>query len=166
MTDISELEGRITAALERIGTGVQALSATPPEPEAAPVDEGELARLREALDIEKEANAQLEERVRVLKGRLESNAKAVEAELETLKTQAREAQGQMQKLRAANQQLRGSVEALRKASAEGGGVEPHLINQAMMSELDGLRAARAGDRAEIDAILTELKPLLQENADA
>ena len=61
MTDITELEGRITAALERIGSGVQALSAVPPEPEAAPVDEGEIARLREALDIEKEANAQLEE---------------------------------------------------------------------------------------------------------
>lgn len=162
MTDISELERRIAAALERIGAGVQSLSA---EPETPPVDEDEITRLREALDIEKEANAQLEERVRVLKGRLESNAAAVEAEIETLKTQARDAQAGMQKLRAANQQLRGSVEALRTASTEGG-VEPHLINQAMMSELDGLRAARAGDRAEIDAILTELKPLLEENANA
>ena len=52
------------------------------------------------------------------------------------------------------------------ALVEAGVSEPHLVNQAMMSELEGLRVAREGDRAEMDAILGELKPLLEEPSNA
>ncbi len=63
--------------------------------------------------------------------------------------------GALQSLRKANQQLRDNNTALRTANAEGV-AEPHLINKAMMAELDGLRAARTADRAEMDVLLTEL----------
>ncbi len=42
--------------------------------------------------------------------------------------------------------------------------EPHLLNRAMMTELEALRAARAADVAEMDEILSELKPLIGEVA--
>jgi len=71
----------------------------------------------------------------------------------------------VQKLKQANQKLRQSLQDLRETAAEGA-TEPDLINQAVLSELEGLRAARDGDRAEMDAILGELKPLLEERSDA
>ncbi len=51
--------------------------------------------------------------------------------------------------------------------------EPHLINKSMMAELEALRTTQAADRAELDAVLTELVPLVsvddpmgEENSDA
>ena len=51
--------------------------------------------------------------------------------------------------------------ALRQANEEGVG-EPHLSNTAMLAELEGLRAARASDIAEADAILSALTPLVKD----
>lgn len=71
----------------------------------------------------------------------------------------------VQRLRAANDQLRQSNAALRAANESGVG-EPELINQAMQAELEGLRAARATDVAEIGAVLAKLEPLLAGSAAA
>ena len=49
--------------------------------------------------------------------------------------------------------------ALREANEAGVG-EPHLINKAMLAELEGLRATRAADAAEAAAILDRLDPLV------
>ena len=59
MSQIEELQSRITAAMDRIGTGLGALEAA--QDEAAQND------LTQALDDEKTANAQLEERLKTLK---------------------------------------------------------------------------------------------------
>jgi len=40
--------------------------------------------------------------------------------------------------------------------------DPHLINKAMLAELEALRETRLGETTEMDAILAELTPLLQE----
>ncbi|MCP4826632.1 MAG: hypothetical protein GY892_21330 [Shimia sp.] len=62
MSDISELEGRLTAALERIARGVDGMQASASEP-----DEGEdVQALRRALENEALVTAQMEERVRAL----------------------------------------------------------------------------------------------------
>ena len=71
----------------------------------------------------------------------------------------------MQRLRRANAQLSESCEALRNANAEGVG-EPHLINKAMLAELEGLRAARSVDAAETRAIIASLTPLLEAAAES
>ncbi len=62
MSDISDLESRITTALDRIGRGLDALG---PKPDAG--QDAEIATLKVALEEEKTANAQLEERVRAIK---------------------------------------------------------------------------------------------------
>ncbi len=65
MSDISELEGRLTAALERIARGVDGMQAVVAEPE-----EGEdVQALRRALENEALVTAQMEDRVRALTAR-------------------------------------------------------------------------------------------------
>ncbi|AAV95145.1 hypothetical protein KQ247_18220 [Ruegeria pomeroyi] len=67
--------------------------------------------------------------------------------------------GDLQRLRKANDQLRKALADLRAANEAGVG-EPHLINAAMLAELEALRAQRATDAAEVQAVLSKLGPLL------
>jgi hypothetical protein len=108
-----EARRRIVAAFEDIAAGTEALASYALAREEA-VDPAEVARLLEALDEERTANAQLEERVRALRER-GGSLDAVEAEL-------------------------GAV-------------------RGRLAELEASEAARA---AEIDAVLSELIPLLEE----
>ncbi|WP_164658880.1 hypothetical protein [Tropicibacter sp. Alg240-R139] len=255
MSQIEELQSRITAAMDRIGAGVETLvdqMGTNADADAA---------LQSALDEEKLANAQLEERLRSIKAKhaaeLEEAQAAgpsegptveeLQAELDRLKAELAEATAKLvaaeaakaeanaviaepgeveslraeleelrasadnteeidglnveiaalkaelanserldelkseldmlraervsqadvttqldkdlQRLRKANDQLREANAALREANEAGVG-EPSLINQAMLAELEALRASRATDAAEAKAILSRLEPLL------
>lgn len=162
MTDIVELERRITSALDRIGNGLDGLAVPASEPTADPA---ELTELREALEAEQIANAQLEERVKSVRLGMDAKITELESELNAAKASAHEAKSQLQQLRKTNQHLQASLGTLREAAANST-LEPHLINQAMTSELDGLRAVRDADRAEMDEIMASLKPMLQEAQDA
>ncbi|WP_224823528.1 hypothetical protein [Cognatishimia sp. MH4019] len=162
MSDLAEYERRISAALEKIGAGVEALS----KPSAAPETSGleaELAGLRAQLEDEKTANAQLEERIRTLKdrqdGEVAGQSEALAAQAEKISKIDKE----LHHLRQVNGQLRDAVAKLREANAEGL-AEPHLINKAMLTELEALRAVQAADAAEVDVILDELAPLMKEGA--
>ena len=247
MNQIEDLQGRILAAMERIGAGVGALEEARSSAEARAVAAADTSALEEALDEERIANAQLTERVKVLRARqkeLEQQAPggtgdediaALKAELELLRNEAGnspeaaalkqevsrlksqleatansaatdkealedqieelqaanavltarleggeapaaaptgapvDAEGadqmlvrldtELQQLRLANEQLRTSNAALREANAEGLG-DPGLINAAMAAEIDGLRAAQASDKAQVNAVLARLEPLL------
>jgi hypothetical protein len=68
------------------------------------------------------------------------------------------------RLRRANDQLRATNEELTGALAEQIG-EPHLVNKAMLAELESIRAARAADLAENAALIAALEPLLTEAED-
>lgn len=165
MSDIEDLQRRIIVAMDRIGTGARALSE---QAESG----GNSAELQQALEDERLASAQLEERLRALKAKHDDDIIALRSELD----QSTEIEGlrgeldgqaqamarldmELQRLRAANDQLRNSNAALREANQAGVG-EPHLINKAMLAELEGLRAARATDMAEANAILSKLDPLV------
>lgn len=152
MSQIDDLENRITAALERIGQGVQMLEAAPQQ------DNPELEELRAALDDERTANAQLEERLAMRRTREEK----LTTQMNTLREDLAKLDGELQKLRKINEQLRENNDALRRANQEGVG-EPHLINKSMLTELEALRAARSVDRAETTALVNALEPLLAEH---
>ena len=77
MSEIAELERRITAALDRIGTGVDGLA------EAA-ANSDEITALNEALEAERVANAQLEERVSAIKQKQDTSIKEMEARISLL----------------------------------------------------------------------------------
>lgn len=131
-----------------------------PEPETNPVidtaQHPDMAALQEALEDEKMANAQLEERLRVLKERMASAPPASD-DSQTLAA----LDAELHKLRAAQDELLAANAALREANAQGVG-EPELINRGLEAELETLRAARAADAAEAGAVLGALSPLLAE----
>ena len=149
--------------MDRIAAGTSALGAA---------QGADTAELQAALEDEKVANAQLTERVRKMSERQEEALAEARAASEATQTRVAAMDLELQRLRKANDQLRESNAALRTANEEGVG-EPHLINKAMMAELEGLRAARAADVAEASSILGALGPLLdqidvqgEENTDA
>lgn len=228
MSQIEELQSRLVAALERIGAGAEALAqraasaATPGATDGA----GD-ADLAAALEEERIANAQLEERLKTLKARHEKelaelraelqggeDVEALKSELETLRQEAdtlrqqvealqaelaeAKAQGgeadeadalraelkglraeleaarqesaaqaeamekldaDLQRLRSANDQLRDVNGQLRAANAEGVG-DAELVNKAMAAELEGLRATREAETAEVNAVLARLDSVL------
>ncbi|MEL6960659.1 MAG: hypothetical protein AAGL89_17105, partial [Pseudomonadota bacterium] len=87
MSDIESLEGRITAALDRISAGAERLAALEPAPVAAdgaPSEDlaAQVAQLTARLDEERTANAQLEERVKLLKERQDGKLAELEANVE------------------------------------------------------------------------------------
>ena len=142
MSEIDALQQRLTAAMDRIAAGTSALGAA---------QGADTAELQEALEDERVANAQLTERVRKMSERQEEALAEARAASEATQTRVAAMDLELQRLRKANDQLRESNAALRTANEEGVG-EPHLINTAMMAELEGLRAARAAacqrDRAD------------------
>ncbi len=160
MSDITELERRISSALERIGAGLDRIGGT-----GGGGSSEEVSQLREALETERSANSQLEERVRAIRDRQEQTVSALEAEVGRLRQAASARDAEIQKLKRVNAQLRENNQALREANERGVG-DAHLINKAMMTELDALRTSRDSDRAELDAVLGELKPLLEREANA
>lgn len=164
MDDIAELERRITAALMRIDRGIDAARAATPAPEAAAVPAEpaggaeELARLAEALDEERMVTAQLQERLRALREKDAAATMPLEAEVARL-TKQLDVQGlEMQRLKKTVVSLREQLRNMTEAMAEDR-VEPHLINKAMLSELEALRALRSAEAAELDEILMALDPL-------
>jgi predicted nucleic acid-binding Zn-ribbon protein len=161
MQEIVELEGRITAALERIGKGVDRL-ATGARSAPAGASAAEAA-LRAQLEDEKALNVQLQEKLRAAKEREPKGD--LHDKIDRL-TRQLDVQGlELQRMRRTAAALRDQLSALRAAQAAGT-TEPHLINKAMAAELDALRAERLTEVAEIDEILAALDPHISETAHA
>ncbi len=152
MSDIDELQRRITAAMDRIASGLNSAGGT---------DAGEKAALAAALDAEKQTNAQLTERLRTLNARFDVAARDAQAARDAADARVETLDLELQRLRKANDQLRQSNTDLRAANQEGVGA-PELINKAMMAELEALRAMRAADVAEATSIIGALTPLLDQ----
>lgn len=149
MSEISELERRISAALDRIGAAV------------AQRPKGSDADLSAQLEAERTANAQLEARVAAIKERQETRIAGLEAEVAALQAALLSRDEELQTMRAVTQALRDSNTSLREANAAGL-ADAGLVDQALKAEIDALRAAASGTRAEIDDIIGALEPLLKE----
>jgi hypothetical protein len=164
MQEITELEKRIAAALERIGKGMdrlstQSRSGAAVAGSAQPTD----AALRGQLEEEKALTAQLQARLRAAK---EREAKGDLQEKVDRLTQELDVQGlELQRMRRVNATLREQLEALRTAQSKGVS-DPGLINKAMLAELEALRATRLSEIAEMDDILAALEPHLMEARNA
>ncbi len=153
MSELDELQRRITSALDRISQGLDGMAS------GGGADASELEAVRKELEDEKLASAQLEERLRVLsRKQKERNERDDAAKAERVQAMQK-LDAELQSLRKANQQLRDNNQKLREAN-EAGVAEPHLINKAMMAELEGLRATRSADRAEADLVMADLSRLI------
>ncbi|UWQ13453.1 hypothetical protein K3556_10900 [Aliiroseovarius sp. M344] len=156
MNDISELETRITTALERISKGIAVLS-----PQATGADE-DVARLTAELEDERTTNSQLAERVKAVQQSRAEEVDRLRNELDRLTAQLAADEAVMAQLRQVNAELRANNDALREAVGSGV-ADADLVNAAMATELEGLRVAQAADRAELEAVLGELGKLIAEN---
>ncbi len=161
MSELSDYETRINAALERIAEGVMGLDRAG----ATGANAEEVAALQSALEAEKNANAQLEERVRAIGAKQENQVAQLEARVAKLTARNEASETELNRIKSLNAQLRDNNQALRAANAEGLG-DAELINQAIQTELDSVSALRSADRAELDEIIEELIPLTKESQDA
>lgn len=162
MSDIAALEGRITAALDRIREGVARQSAaalTAVVPGLPAQEDTDL--IRQQLDEERTANAQLEERVRLLKDRQDGAIADLEGRAAAHAATLAGMEAEMHRLRASNAELRDATAQLRSAAADGS-TSPELINRATLAEVEALQAQRASEATEMDAIVSSLKPLIEE----
>ena len=165
MQDITELERRITAAMDRIAAGVERRAS------AGQGAEAEIARLTEALDEERMTSAQLNERVRVLREReaqleaqigtqsavqtgpiaadeFAADDRAADPAADLLQADLAAAQAQLTEAQAQLAAQNDEIATLRRVLAEAG------------KEIAALRAARAQEAAELDDIIAALDPLL------
>lgn len=151
MSQIEELQHRIIAAMERIGAGVDAMQ------HAAPGEEPADDRLRTALDEERVANAQLQERLKSLKERHDQELDSLRAELDQARASSgdnAEVEGLREQLAEASTKL-ASVEAARLELAE---AKEALENS---EELDALKTENAQLRSEMD-MLADTAPIQAE----
>ena len=151
MSDINALQARITAALDRIRAGLDAI------PSAEAAQDGKDLEIQ--LAEEKTANAQLVARVEALKERQDGRVAELEAQVSAQAQHMAALDAELQKLRASNADMRDVNAQLRSAAADGV-ANAELINRAMMAEIDALHAQRGADRAEVDAIIAELSPYI------
>ncbi|MDB9838642.1 hypothetical protein OAC40_00775 [bacterium] len=159
MSEIESLQGRITSALDRIGAGVAGLSKAAPVADTSNADD--ITALRAQLDEERSANSQLEERVKVLKERQDSNIAQLEERADKQAAALATLDVELHRLRASNADLREFNAQLRSAATDGA-ASPELINRATIAEVEALAAQRSADVAEMDAIVSQLKPLIEE----
>ncbi|WP_435231592.1 hypothetical protein ACMAZE_07955 [Pseudopelagicola sp. nBUS_20] len=212
MSDISDLENRISAAMDRISRGLEALEgATSTEN----FDVSEAEKLKQSLADERLAGAQLEERVKSLSEKqetLEANLANAKAKTEAAKaalgkmtserdaaradyeayaarataeekkateltegtngvpvasdqeTRAKpevlaELARRLRRMRGMSKNLRENNNRLREAASKGI-TDPEVINVSMRVELENMKAWRETDLLETEAILAELRPML------
>ena len=138
MADHGELTSRLAAALDRIGAGVAAVGQSGGASQA-----DEVKGLNEALEAERNANAQLEERVLAIKEKQEKVVARLEEEVEVLSLKRSDLEAELAELRREFEE--------QKQGAGG--------NSEMAEELRKLREMRSRERAELDDIIVELSPL-------
>ncbi|MEM1374299.1 MAG: hypothetical protein AAGF78_07955 [Pseudomonadota bacterium] len=175
--ELAGYEARLGAALGRIAAGVakwpdvEATAVSEPLPIEAPspaVPEAEedadaLAALRAELEEERTANAQLNQRVKQIRKRHEERVADFLARIADAEARAEAAERTVAKMRNASEDMRRTLSDI---DAEGT-PDAHLVNRAMMAELEALRAERAADATEIAEVMSALAPLVQEgNANA
>ncbi|WP_323782121.1 hypothetical protein [Thalassovita sp.] len=158
MSDITELERRITAAMDRIAKGVEDLGhpqTDAPDTDAAASDTD--TELRQALEEEQLANAQLQERLKALHGKIDKKDAETEEELSGLKSALAEMGAALSELKSTSEELRAANQALREAQT---GDIAEALDAGLKAELEALRAERAAEAAESQAIAAALEPLI------
>jgi uncharacterized membrane protein len=160
MDGIADFEQRIMAALARIDAGVERrMVAGSAGTGPSPVVMAELDRLREDLDEERMANAQMAERLKVQRERADRAAADLKAEVERLTRQVDDQALAMQRLVTATIQMREDLRRLRGQAAER--VDSGLIDKAMASELEAGNALREAETAELADLVAALTPIVQ-----
>jgi chromosome segregation ATPase len=157
MSEIEVVRDRIGRALAAVAAGIEDLEQVRP----GQADAGEVAALRQELAEERIVQAQHEERIRALKERHDRKVAELESVLATERDRLAGLDHALQGLRQSNADLRELTGHLRAALTEEV-ADPGLVNRALLAEIEALRATRAADLAEIEAVYDALRPHLGE----
>jgi len=121
--------------------------------------------LRAQLEEERTTSAQLQERLKAVKDRDGAATAQLQDKIDRL-TRQLDVQGlELQRMRRTTISLRDQLRQLRETQAAAV-AEPHLINKAMLTELEALRATRLTEMAELDEIAAALDDHLTEAENA
>ncbi len=184
MSEIADLENRLSAALDRIVQGVDRVAAGADAPAAPDMSDTvteqaeRIAELEAALAEERGAKAELADQVDRLTREASIRSEAGEnADLEIVKrTHAEEVEylravsasereaweglnSRLVRMRRTNKLMRSNAASMRQA-ATAKVADAEAINQSLQVELEALQAAHDLERAEADVILKTLQPLL------
>jgi hypothetical protein len=157
MNNLLELEQRLSTALDRISSSIESVSVH----HLATEDLSTNNALQMQLDEERMLSAQLNERLRAVKEKDAQSQVQFEDKIAEMALMLDTQGAELKRMRSTNAQLHEVLRILREA-AEHGLPDPHLVNRAMQAELDALRATRLTEVAQMDEILAELAPLIEE----
>ena len=121
----------------------------------------ELDRLREELDEERMANAQLAERLKVQRDRADRTAGDMKAEVARLTGQVDDQALAMQRLVTATIQMREDLRRMRDRRMQESGGDPGLMDKSMAAELNAISALRSAEAAELADLVAALTPIMQ-----
>ena len=152
MSEISQHESRITAALDRIAICVENAAAQPVAAPAAP--DGDLV---EELEIERATNARLV----ASKAEGEARTERLDTRVQRLTDRLEAAEGENTRLRNVIAALSENNAALREANTAHQGAGS-TADAGVAAQLSDLQQARAQDIAQLDEIMAELAPALKE----
>lgn len=165
--ELAEARAALAARAQDAGPD-QAEDAAGADAEQATEQAAALQALEDDLDAHKAdlaqtraANTQLTSQVETLTAKLDAHFTEAAAREDDRRVHLEELDTRMQRLREVNADLRALNGQLRQMVADGLG-EPGLLNSAMAAELDALRADRAAEASEINALLAELRPMIEE----
>jgi uncharacterized protein (DUF885 family) len=153
MSEFAELEQRLMAALDRIEAAAEKT------PSQDGVDPEEVNRLKAALDDAERAREAAEAQLHDLREQHSQTFDQLEESLNSQRKTTTALDTELQRLRQVNKLLEDNNRALRLA-CETGQVDAALINQAMLAELESMRTQRATEKAEIEAAMAAIEPLL------
>jgi hypothetical protein len=161
MSDLASYERRITAALDRIARRIEAggaaKSGAPPRgPDPA---DATIAQLRASLEKERATNAQLSERLASARQRQDGQLGQLERRVARLTEQLDLQSLEMLRLKKANTRLMEANAALRETCVQNF-PDHQLINRSISADLEALQAERRAEMAEMEEILSELRPLV------
>lgn len=145
MSQIEELQRRIVAAMDRIGSGIATMA------EVGAGNSGEDDTLRVALDDERVANAQLEERLRSLKERHDSEVDAMRLEIEGLRNTPSDNQ-ESAALREQLEDARAQLTSVEAARAELASAKAALEDQDVVEELKAENARLRSELADSERV--------------
>jgi ATP-dependent exoDNAse (exonuclease V) beta subunit len=162
MQEISELERRITAALERIAKGFeQHKSVAASRPAVSASADAETQGLQAALDDERIVTAQLQERLKLIKEKELQVMLALQQQVDELTKKLAGQTAETSRLGRVLSETTAALASLTDASLTGV-AEPTHINASMMTELQALRALRAAEAAQIETLVDAIYPLIEE----
>ena len=171
-----ELEGEVTRLRDQVAAQTAAAQAAQADEtaglqgelenarQAAQAAQGELSAAQAALEAEKAAHAQLGLRVATLREKQDEISGRLEIRLGELQQRLTQQETETLRLRQSNDTLRDTLRELREAAAANI-ADGDNINRALAIELEATLAAQAADRSELDAVLAELTPIIEEKAD-